>query len=150
MVPPNALRRAARSVLLRLSRPVKSVRDKVNSGRMAEPYVYDDSPIVDRDGAHPLLGHFAPDAYVSVGRRRERIRRFFGDGFVVLRFGEGSEVMVGSAVVDDTDGSLRDAYRVERPVSLLVRPDGHIAAVVEGELDDALARCGQAKVAVAA
>lgn len=149
MVPPNALLRFARSVLLRLSRPLKSVRGKVNSGRMAEPYVYDDSPIVDR-GTHPLLGHFAPDGWVTIDGRPERIRRLLGDGFVVLCFGtEPEDGPVRHVVVPDEDDALRAAYHVERPVSLLVRPDGHIAAVVDGNLDEALERCGRIATPVA-
>lgn len=152
MVPPNRLRRVARSVLLRLSGPFKPVRGKVNSGRMAEPYVYDDSPIVER-AMHPLLGHFAPDGWMTIGGRRERIRRQLGDGFVVLCFGaEPEDGCVRHVVVPDEDGSLYAAYRIECPVSLLVRPDGHIAAVVDGDLDATLEHCAYMtrRVAVAA
>ncbi len=95
MVPPNALRRYARAVVLRLSRPFKSVRGQVNSGRMAEPYVYTDSPIVDADCGHPLIGRFAPDGWVSANGRRERIRRLFGDGFVLLYFGDDAAAARG-------------------------------------------------------
>jgi 3-(3-hydroxy-phenyl)propionate hydroxylase len=87
MVPPSVPRRWARAVLLRLATPVKSMRRHVNSGRMAEPYVYTDSPIVDSPAVHPLIGHFAPDGWVSVAGRQERIRRLFGEGFVALYFG---------------------------------------------------------------
>jgi 3-(3-hydroxy-phenyl)propionate hydroxylase len=87
MVPPSRARRLARSVLLKLALPVKSVRKRVNSGRMAEPYVYRDSPIVDSADRHALIGHFAPDGWILTDSGRQRIRRLFGDGFVVLCFG---------------------------------------------------------------
>jgi 3-(3-hydroxy-phenyl)propionate hydroxylase len=87
MVPPSLPRRIARAILLRLSRPFKSARRHVNSGKMAEPYVYTDSPIVDFANRHPLLGGFAPDGWVDLDGRRERIRRLFGQEFVGLYFG---------------------------------------------------------------
>ena len=145
MVPPTRAKRLARSLLLRLSRPFKAMRGKVNSGRMAEPYVYDDSPIVDK-GTYALLGHFAPDVHVTVQGRRERIRSLFGHDFCVLDFGD--EITLDGARIED-DGALREAYHVNGQLTLLIRPDGHIGAVVD-DLDAALTRCGQAKVAVAA
>jgi 3-(3-hydroxy-phenyl)propionate hydroxylase len=87
MVPPSRLRRLVRAALLRLASPVGAVRRHINSGRMAEPYVYTDSPLVDATSGHPLIGHFAPDGWVSAAGRRERIRRLFGAQFVVVYFG---------------------------------------------------------------
>ena len=74
MVPPSRSRRWIRAVLLRLAKPIGAVRRHINSGRMAEPYVYADSPLVDATSGHPLIGHFAPDGWVSAAGRRERIR----------------------------------------------------------------------------
>lgn len=177
MVPPSTLRRWTRAALLWLARPVKPVRGRVNSGRMAEPYIYSDSPIVDRAGGHPLVGHFAPDGWICAGGRRERIRRLFGDRFVVLYFGTDATaarrfvaqalarrtapparvVLVlpaGTHVADlpgdvtlvhDEDAALRLDYRIDRSQCLLVRPDGHIAAALDGDrggdVHAALARC---------
>jgi 3-(3-hydroxy-phenyl)propionate hydroxylase len=87
MVPPSRFRRWVRAALLRLASPVGAVRRHINSGRMAEPYVYTDSPLVDATSGHPLIGHFAPDGWVSAAGRRERIRRLFGAQFVVVYFG---------------------------------------------------------------
>jgi 2-polyprenyl-6-methoxyphenol hydroxylase and related FAD-dependent oxidoreductases len=86
MVPPNALRRWARSAVLTLSRRLGRASDRVNSGRMAEPYVYRDSPLVEADPGVPLLGAFAPDGVVDVDGTRTRLRRLLGDGFVALCF----------------------------------------------------------------
>jgi hypothetical protein len=87
MVPPTRSRRWIRAALLGLAKPVGAVRRHINSGRMAEPYVYSDSPLVDSTSCHPLLGHFAPDGWVSAAGRRERIRTLFGAQFVVVYFG---------------------------------------------------------------
>lgn len=88
MVPPSPLRKAARNAVLALSRPLKLMRGRVNSGRMAEPFVYRASPIVDAAGGHPLIGHLAPDGYVSTAAGRRRARSLFGDELVALHFGD--------------------------------------------------------------
>jgi 2-polyprenyl-6-methoxyphenol hydroxylase-like FAD-dependent oxidoreductase len=87
MVPPSRSRRWVRAALLRLAKPMRAVRRHINSGRMAEPYIYADSPLVDVTCGHPLIGHFAPDGWVSANGGRDRIRRLFGAEFVVLYFG---------------------------------------------------------------
>lgn len=180
MVPPNLVRRLARAVLLKLSHPFESVRRHVNSGRMAEPYIYTDSAIVDPPGAHPLLGHFAPDGWVTVDGRRQRIRRLYGHDFVAVRFASdagdgrrfvdavlataplppvrlavvlpdgadpsaGAGLPDGVAVAVDAGPGLRATYGAERPCWLLVRPDGHVAAVGDdgAGVRAALVRCGR-------
>lgn len=87
MVPPTTLRRSVRNALLRMSLPLRWMRRRVNSGRMAEPYVYTGSPIVPAASGGPLAGQFAPDGFVSVDGRRVRLRTLFGAGFVLLVFG---------------------------------------------------------------
>ncbi|MEW1669364.1 FAD-dependent monooxygenase [Streptomyces albidoflavus] len=84
MVPPHPLRRWARSVLLRLSKVLPSAERRVNSGRMAEPYVYRESPLIPGAEAHPLLGAFAPDAALTGEGAPDRLRRLFGRGFTGL------------------------------------------------------------------
>lgn len=87
MVPPSPLRRWARDTLLRVAPPLKFLRRHVNSGRMAEPYVYAESPIVDRRGGSPLVGSLAPDGAVSMAGQRQRLRQLLGREFVGLYFG---------------------------------------------------------------
>jgi hypothetical protein len=41
---------------------------------------------VDSTSGHPLIGHFAPDGWVSAAGRRERIRTLFGTQFVAVYF----------------------------------------------------------------
>jgi 3-(3-hydroxy-phenyl)propionate hydroxylase len=86
MVPSSRLRRSLRNLLLRLAWAAKPLRRHVNAGRMAEPYTYVDSPIVDSSGGHPLVGSFAPDLPIFVGGARTRLRRLLGEQFVVLCF----------------------------------------------------------------
>ena len=86
MVPAHPLRRWLRNALLRIAPGLKFLRQHVNSGKMAEPYVYDDSPIVDRRGNQPLVGSLAPDGVVSLEGRRRRLRELFGADFVGLFF----------------------------------------------------------------
>ncbi|SDN52788.1 FAD-dependent monooxygenase [Geodermatophilus sp. DSM 45219] len=85
MIPPTRWRRWTRAVLLGLSGALPAARDRVNSGRMAEPFVYRESPIVRGDDPQqPLVGSFAPDARVAAAHSGTRLRRFFGAGFVGL------------------------------------------------------------------
>ncbi len=80
MVPPNRLRRWTRAVLLPLSHPFGVARDRVNSGRMAEPYVYDDSPIV-RPAGGTADGRVRAGRAVRVEGEPTRLRRLFGECF---------------------------------------------------------------------
>ncbi|MGH3244276.1 MAG: FAD-dependent monooxygenase [Spirillospora sp.] len=109
MVPPSRVRRAARSVLLQLAGPFRQMRKHVNSGRMAEPFVYADSPIVAR--THPLVGSLAPDAKLPEtddpppgADDPRRLRHLFGEGFVCLYFcadtGDASAFAKGATALD--------------------------------------------------
>lgn len=110
MVPPNALHRWRRSLLLTASRRSRFVRSLVNSGRMAEPFSYRHSPIVDPSNNHPLAGAFAPDCEVQAGAGRCRIRQLFGRGFIVLLAGQDAEQArrFANAVLASTSLNLAD------------------------------------------
>jgi 2-polyprenyl-6-methoxyphenol hydroxylase-like FAD-dependent oxidoreductase len=86
MVPPTPLRRLGRNLLLALAPSVKPLRRRVNSGRMAEPFVYADSPIVDPGGS-PLAGHLAPDGAVASDGGPRRLREALGAGFLGMYVG---------------------------------------------------------------
>jgi len=162
MVPPTRLRRWARSTLLWLSRRWGAATGYVNSGRMAEPCVYTDSPIIEPQAAgQPLVGRFGPDAPVIVEGDATRIRRLFGRDFVLLFFeasggpaaaraADACEDLPVQAVVVctvapperppgatfacDPDGTAHSSYGAARPSWYLIRPDGYVAAA--GAADD--------------
>lgn len=118
MVPPTRRERLRRRLYLRLSRWLPPARQGVNSGRMAEPSVYRDSTIVDTSSPHPLVGHFAPDGWVTTVSGRQRIRRFLGGGFVVLAFVDGA---------DRTVRLLNEALAASLPIvptAVVVSPPG--------------------------
>jgi 3-(3-hydroxy-phenyl)propionate hydroxylase len=167
MVPPTLMERLKRSLLLQLAKWMKSSRKYVNSGRMAEPSVYTESPIIDCAYWHPLVGRLAPDGWVLTGGRRARIRKFFGEQFIVLYFAENANAAqkfinraltlatvlpVGlvvvlpagtekvesykQVIVAYSEGpTLRVDYSIERPQVMLIRPDGHVAAAFDAEID---------------
>ncbi|HEX6139137.1 MAG TPA: FAD-dependent monooxygenase [Candidatus Limnocylindria bacterium] len=99
MVPRGRLRRALRNAILRGSTWSGFLRRRVNSGRLAQPFVYAGSPIVaparpDADPREPVHGAVAPDAACSLigpappddrePRTVSRLRDLLGEGFVAL------------------------------------------------------------------
>lgn len=91
MVPSTRFKRFKRSVLFRLAVPFKSMRKRVNHGKMAEPFVYRASKVIPALSGHPLIGQFAPDARLFIDDERSRLRKLFGDAFVCLFFGTRDE-----------------------------------------------------------
>ena len=89
MVPPTPARRLGRNLLLALAPSIPALRGRVNSGRMAEPFTYNDSPIVDR--AAPLAGQLAPDGVLATAGRTVRLRSLLGGTFVALYVGQDAE-----------------------------------------------------------
>ena len=151
-------------------------RRRIDSGKLAEPYWYLDSPLTTPAGSlagfptepgvarPPLPGVLCPDGPITVEGRPDvtRVRRLFGDGFVVL---SGSPAAVEAAAAAargataapvaayalpdlDPTGGLAGALRAGPGSVHLVRPDGHLAAVLprfeRGALAAAVRRaCGQ-------
>ncbi|MBP2326416.1 2-polyprenyl-6-methoxyphenol hydroxylase-like FAD-dependent oxidoreductase [Kibdelosporangium banguiense] len=154
MVPPSRWKHMLRNTLLFLAPPVKSLRRHVNSGRMAEPHVYRESPIVEPPGDSPVLGSFAPDGKVIIDTRKVRLRTLLGHDFVGLYFGSDPAAAVRFAhealptrsvlvlpdgvqpqglpddvtVVYEKDSKLRASYGATDGTWFLIRPDGHVAA----------------------
>ncbi|MEP6018752.1 MAG: FAD-dependent monooxygenase [Paracoccaceae bacterium] len=165
MVPPTWAHRTWRDFLLWLSERQPWARKLLNSGKMAEPFRYQNSALIADPMAGPLLGAFAPDLAVEGSRGDTRLRRCFGSDFTAIAFcnddmavarladswralsvSQGLRVLAllpkGSDVTNVPDGidtalySPADAQAYESAGDnwLLVRPDGHIAAM--GELAD--------------
>jgi len=101
MIPPTRPRRLLRNALLRASQYVRPLRRLVNSGRLSEPFVYRESPIV--------LG----------GGERVDVQ---GRGFVAL-VREGVEPPRTPVPLE-----LRRVDGARGESLVLVRPDGHVAA----------------------
>ena len=107
MVPHGPLRRLVRNGILRGSVRFPTLRRLVNSGRLAQPFVYAESPIVTPgpdDPRLPVHGDVAPDAPCTVlGPASQtpvgRLRDLLGSSFVALLVcGRGSEVASPAAV----------------------------------------------------
>ncbi|MDR3575988.1 MAG: FAD-dependent monooxygenase [Anaerolineaceae bacterium] len=97
MSPPNKWRRSLRNLILWLSGFYPTARRWVNSGKMAEPFTYTESPLLTPDespskdwqGALPI-GSQIPDMLCSCLTDSERtpifLRSLIGSGFVVFYF----------------------------------------------------------------
>jgi 3-(3-hydroxy-phenyl)propionate hydroxylase len=103
----------------------------------------------DLGDGHPLLGRRMPDLDLRTGRGACRVYELLHSGRGLLLDLSGAEALAGplpgrvSLVAATTDGpwELPGAGPVDAPSGVLVRPDGHVAWVGEGDrrgLDDAL------------
>ncbi|HJP71967.1 MAG TPA: FAD-dependent monooxygenase [Candidatus Limnocylindria bacterium] len=129
MAPHGPLRRAWRNLVLRMAPRSAWFRQRVNSGRLAEPASYEGAPSVTpgpEDGSIPRHGTVAPDARLPDG---SRLREHLGKGFVVLlpRPVPAPDLRAEPLVIGpDT------VYGAER--AWMIRPDGYIAG--SASLDD--------------
>ncbi|MGH3762731.1 FAD-dependent monooxygenase [Actinophytocola sp.] len=147
LVPQNDKERAHRVDVLSRSVDDPEARKEIDSGKLAEPYWYTDSPLTTADpfvrtpaepgvARPPVPGVLCPDARLDWGMR---VRELVGPGFVVLthwcpwRPADAWERALTRQPVpldQEEDDFLVKALRL-RPRSLVIlRPDGHIAAIV--------------------
>jgi 2-polyprenyl-6-methoxyphenol hydroxylase-like FAD-dependent oxidoreductase len=135
MAPNRAWQRLWRNLTLRGSPRIPALRRRVNSGRLAEPFVYADSPIVEpgpEDAGLPRHGSVAPDVRLSSG---ERLKERFGSRFVVLVAGAPPELGARAADLELPSGidliadpALDPVYAPAGARAWVIRPDGHIAS----------------------
>lgn len=131
-------------------------REMVDSGRLAEPYWYTESPLTTMGPHDPEMmdtppgtprpivpGVLCPDAPCSIPGRSDvgRIRDLFGDGFALLTVGDASWAVGAAAARSDAPvagfdleviepaGVMGAALDLAHGEAALVRPDGHIAAL---------------------
>jgi 2-polyprenyl-6-methoxyphenol hydroxylase-like FAD-dependent oxidoreductase len=151
----DELRRHRRDVLDRALTD-GSARSQINSGKLAEPYWYTASPLTTQGppldgfpteaGAQrpPVPGVICPDGPCRAGGAATRLRRLFGSALVLLT--ERPETaaaanLAGAAAVAapvrsyafadlDPGGRLRAALGATAKSVHVVRPDGHLAAVL--------------------
>jgi pentachlorophenol monooxygenase/3-(3-hydroxy-phenyl)propionate hydroxylase len=134
-------------------------REQVNSGRLAEPFWYVDSPLTTphptrtfpgrppRGQAPPVVpGVIVPDVPIASAEvpQATRLRQIARDGFLVLTADDVDTSTVTAAVEQattapmrvlplptvDTTGALRQALQPEPGEAWVIRPDAHLAAVV--------------------
>jgi hypothetical protein len=135
MVPRGRLRRSLRNAVLRGSLRVPRLRRMVNSGRLAQPFSYADSPIVVPGPASarlPAVGAVAPDASCrSLGgaHRAIRLRDLLGARFVALLLEDNPRAAATAAV-----RASRLAWPMPCDV-IAVGPEGALGGVTV--LDDA-------------
>ena len=146
MVPRGRLQRLLRNAILRGSLRIPRLRRLVNSGRLAQPFSYDDSPIVvaeTREQRIPNVGGVAPDAPCQWldTPADGRLRQLFGSGFVTL------------LVADSPNEAAATAIRASRlawpaPCQIVaIGPEGPLAGVtvladVDGEIRRAYGAAG--------
>jgi 3-(3-hydroxy-phenyl)propionate hydroxylase len=180
LVPRNAAERAHRLDVLERARRDPEARSQVDSGRMYEPFWYVDSPLttpsLDRpfpgrpargQVPPPLPGVIVPDTPITDPERpgASRLRDIARDGFLVLVSDDVARDEIQAFVAAFTAvpvrtvklgtltplGSLARILGAQPGEAWVVRPDGHIAAVVPaanraivaGAISRVLARPGQ-------
>jgi 3-(3-hydroxy-phenyl)propionate hydroxylase len=159
LVPRDAPRAAARASVLAGAATDPNLRARVDSGRLAEPFWYVDSPLTTPSPDRPFAGRPARGAVPAPGPgillpdtpcERSRLRVLARRGFLVL-LAEGVEraaihdlpasVRVAAMADLDPTGALATLLGARPGECWLVRPDAHVAAVVPAAgLPAALAR----------
>lgn len=178
LVPPDAAAHRRREEILARAAADPAARAQVDSGRLAEPFWYVDSPLTTAsprrrfagrppkgEAPAPAPGVLVPDAPVRVPGQPEpdRLRRLARDGLLVLTTGRvdpaevaraatraataatrapggaGAPVRVWALTELDVTGALQDALDAGPGEAWLLRPDGHIAAVLTDPTPDSVA-----------
>ena len=168
LVPQTEEEHAYRLDVLERARSDPAARAQVDSGRMYEPFWYVDSPLTTPNparpfpgrptrgqGLPPLPGVVVPDTPITDPEHPEvsHLRAIARDGFLVLvtddvaaadvqAFAAGLTAVPVRTVTLGTltpDGSLGALLGAEAGEAWVIRPDGHIAAVVPAADHAALA-----------
>ena len=157
LVPGDEQERRHREEVLERARTGVAARALVDSGRLAEPFWYVDSPITVPDPSRPFAGRppkgqvpdpgpgvLVPDCPVRLASRPDvtRLRELLREGVALL---VGRAVAAAALTALDARGAPLHVHRVAdlhaevdtmlgmRPDEVwLVRPDAHVAAVVPG------------------
>jgi 2-polyprenyl-6-methoxyphenol hydroxylase-like FAD-dependent oxidoreductase len=152
-----------------------TARAQVDSGRLAEPFWYVDSPLTTPDPRRPFPGRpprgdvpvpapgvLVPDCPVTVPGRPEvtRVRQLARSGFTVLLGDDfpaptpvpGPAIAVHRMRDLDPGPTLREVLGARPDEAWLLRPDAHVAAVVTSpaDLSRAVARALALPAAVSA
>ena len=160
LAPPDEQARVHREQVLARAAADPSAAAQVNSGRFSEPYWYVDSPLTTphpervftgrppRGEMPPAVpGVLVPDAPVRVAGRPgvTRLRQLVRDGILVLVTGGLDVGAVGAALAGasaaptrvlaladvDVHGAVAQVLDARPGQAWVIRPDGHIAAIVD-------------------
>ncbi|NIH79905.1 FAD-dependent monooxygenase [Amycolatopsis viridis] len=153
LVPQTEEQHRRRREVLRAAATDPAVRAQVDSGRLAEPFWYVDSPLTTPDASRPFRGRpprgevppagpgiLVPDVPVSVtGSSCGRFRELARDGVLLLAT-DGAEAEPPPDVAApvrvlrlrdiDVTGVLAEALAARPGEVWVIRPDAHVAAVV--------------------
>lgn len=160
LVPQTSEQRAWRRDVLQRAVTDPAARTQIDSGTLAEPFWYLDSPLTSQTAdvgdfpvtpgvaRPPIPGVLCPDGPCTRREWRDepetlRLRQLFGGGFVVLtaRADRVPEAAAAGAAISaptevyalpelDQEGNLGPALRAGPDSVHVVRPDGHLAAVL--------------------
>jgi 3-(3-hydroxy-phenyl)propionate hydroxylase len=159
LVPPTEADRAHRVSVLESALTDPAAAREVDSGRLAEPFWYPDSPLTTPDPSRPVPtrpprgatppiapGVLVPDLPLRSGRPAgaARLRELVRDGFLVLTAGGSPdpELVAGRAraataapvralPMGALSAELESLLGARPGEAWLIRPDGYLAAVVE-------------------
>jgi len=157
LVPQSDAEWAWRREVLECAVSDPDARAQVNSGKLAEPYWYLDSPLTTGSPLQdfptgpgqprpPVAGVLCPDAPVSILAEPSitRLRELFGTGLTVLGHAITPTVDIEAPTrqyrldLIDHDGLAAEALRAAPGWCAVVRPDGHLAAVLHDPDADSL------------
>ncbi|ANY05824.1 FAD-dependent monooxygenase [Pseudonocardia sp. HH130630-07] len=168
LLPPDDAAARTRHEILTRAAADPAARALVDSGRLSEPFWYVDSPLTTPCPDRPFAGRpsrgrvpppgpgiLVPDAPVLTPAGPRRLRELARDGFLLLVAGPGPGARSAAAaepapvrVLDlgpaDPDGTLTRTLGARPGEVWVVRPDAHVAAVLDrpgpAEVTAALAR----------
>ena len=136
MTPKSAMEQQFRDAVLDLAADLPFARKLVNSGRLSTPCRVHLPEAIDEAAGPLACGTVCPDAPVT-GGNEPWLLDHLGDRFTLLHLGHRpptcappgvDEITIGpEGVLEDAQGFIRQRYGWD--VSVLVRPDQHVAAV---------------------
>ncbi|WP_233520002.1 FAD-dependent monooxygenase [Prauserella sp. PE36] len=156
LVPQDEEQHAHRRTVLDRAVTERAAWSEVDSGRLAEPFWYADSPLTTPCPGRPFLGRpprgtvppagpgtIVPDGPVRVEGRDTRFRELARDGLLLLTT-PGADLAAAAAAAKscaapvrvlelaaiDHTGALADAFGAGDGEVWVIRPDAHVAAVL--------------------
>jgi pentachlorophenol monooxygenase/3-(3-hydroxy-phenyl)propionate hydroxylase len=157
LVPGTAADRQLRLSTLSSAAVDPTARARVDSGRLAEPFWYVDSPLTTPNPSRPFAGRpprgtvsppgpglLTPDVPITIDGRVSRLRAVARDGFLLLAADDvdiddvraaahratGAPVRALRMSDIDPTGGVTEAFAAKPTELWLLRPDAHVAALL--------------------